>query len=197
MEGWKDGRVECFPQSSNLPIFPSPPLRITLHVLRFTVHASRFTHHVSLKEVSMLKGIPNTISPDLMHALMSMGHGDELVLADGNFPAASHAQRLIRADGLDVCTLLEGIIKFFPLDTFVDDPAVVMAVVDATAPDPPIWNDFQRILKAAEGDWVKLTPIERHAFYARARGAYCVVATSETALYANLILKKGVVSSGK
>ena len=143
----------------------------------------------------MLKGIPNIISPDLMHALMSMGHGDELVLADGNFPADSHAQRLVRADGLDVCLLLEAIMGFFPLDTFVDDPAVVMAVVDPTADHPPIWGDFQRILAAKEGDWVKLTPIERHAFYARAREAYCVVATSETALYANLILKKGVVSN--
>ena len=143
----------------------------------------------------MLKGIPNIISPDLMHALMSMGHGDELVLADGNFPADSHAQRLVRADGLDVRPLLEAITRFFPLDTFVDDPAVVMAVVDPTADQPPIWGDFQRILAAKEGDWVKLTPIERHAFYARAREAYCVVATSETALYANLILKKGVVSN--
>ncbi len=142
----------------------------------------------------MLKGIPNTISPDLMHALMNMGHGDEIVLADGNFPAASHAQQLIRADGLDVCTLLEAIMKFFPLDTFVDDPTVVMAVVDPTAENPPIWKDFERILKSAEGDWVKLTPIERFAFYERTRGAYCIVATSETALYANLILKKGVVT---
>ncbi len=143
----------------------------------------------------MLKGIPNIISPDLMHALMSMGHGDELVLADGNFPADSHAQRLVRADGLDVRPLLEAIMGFFPLDTFVDDPAVVMAVVDPMADHPPIWGDFQRILAAREGDWVKLTPIERHAFYARAREAYCVVGTSETALYANLILKKGIVSN--
>jgi len=145
----------------------------------------------------MLKGIPNIISPDLMHTLMSMGHGDELVLADGNFPADSHAQRLVRADGLDVCLLLEAIMEFFPLDAFVDDPAVVMAVVDPTADRPPIWEDFQRILAAKEGNWIKLTPIERHAFYARAREAYCVVATSETALYANLILKKGVVSNNE
>ena len=143
----------------------------------------------------MLKGIPEQISPELMHALMSMGHGDEIVLADGNFPAASNARILVRADGLDVCTLLRGIMKFFPLDTFVDDHAVVMAVVDPTADEPPIWSEFRNILDEAEGHEVKLTPIERHQFYARSREAYCVVATSEEALYANLILKKGVVVS--
>jgi L-fucose mutarotase len=141
----------------------------------------------------MLKGIPKEISPELMHVLMSMGHGDEIVLADGNFPAASNANILVRADGLDVCTLLGAIMQFFPLDTFVDDPAVVMAVVDPDAEEPPIWNKFRTILDNAEGRKVELTSIERHEFYARARCAYCVVATSEEALYANLILKKGVV----
>ena len=141
----------------------------------------------------MLKGIPSEISPELMYALMSMGHGDEIVLADGNFPAASNAQILIRADGLDVCTVLSALMKFFPLDAFVDDHAVVMAVVDPDADEPPIWDSFRSILRDAEGKEVVLTPIERHEFYARSREAYCVVATSEKALYANLILKKGVV----
>ncbi len=141
----------------------------------------------------MLKGIPKEISPELMHAIMSMGHGDEIVLADGNFPAASNARRLVRADGLDVCTLLKAIMRFFPLDTFVEDYAVVMAVVDPNADEPPIWDRFRSILRDAEDREVKLTPIERHRFYARSREAYCVVATSEEALYANLILKKGVV----
>ena len=141
----------------------------------------------------MLKGVPKQISPELMHALMSMGHGDEIVLADGNFPAASNARILVRADGLDVCELLRAIMQFFPLDTFVDDHAVVMEVVDPEADEPPIWNDFKMILDEAEGREIKLTPIERHEFYARSREAYCVVATSEAALYANLILKKGVV----
>lgn len=141
----------------------------------------------------MLKGIPDSISPDLMHTLMSMGHGDEIVLADGNFPAASHAQRLIRADGLDLCTLLEGIMIFLPIDTHVKDHAVVMQVANSKKPDPPIWEDFQRVLSETEGDWVSLTSIERFAFYDRAKSAFAVVATSETALCANLILKKGVV----
>lgn len=141
----------------------------------------------------MLKVIPKEISPELMHALMSMGHGDEMVLADGNFPAASNAQILVRADGVDVCTLLRGIMQFFPLDNFVDDHAVVMAVADVDADEPPIWTEFRRILSDAEGREVELTPIERYEFYVRSREAYCVVATSEEALYANLIIKKGVV----
>ena len=141
----------------------------------------------------MLKGIPKQISPELMYALMSMGHGDEIVLADGNFPAASNARLLVRADAIDVCTLLQATMEFFPLDAFVDDHAVVMQVVDPEAEEPPIWNEFRRILAHAEGSEVCLTPIERHKFYARSREAYCVVATSEEALYANLILKKGVV----
>ncbi|MBD3184717.1 fucose isomerase [Candidatus Poribacteria bacterium] len=141
----------------------------------------------------MLKRIPNEISPELMHTLMSMGHGDEIVLADGNFPAASNANLLVRADGHDVCTLLKAIMQFFPLDTFVDDYAVVMQVVDPDADEPPIWHEFRNILNNAE-DWnVELTAIERYDFYERAREAFCVVATSEKALYANLILKKGVV----
>jgi L-fucose mutarotase len=158
----------------------------------------------------MLKGIPTVISPELMYALMSMGHGDEIVIADGNFPAASNAQRLIRADGLGVCELLKAIMKFFPLDTFVEDHAVIMEVADpfdkqchlelakdltsSKAEKPPIWAEFKKVLDEAEKRSVQLTPIERHQFYERSRNAYCIIATSETALYANLILKKGVVT---
>ena len=141
----------------------------------------------------MLKGIPSLLSPDLMHALLSMGHGDEIVLADGNFPGPSHARRLIRADGLGVCALLEAAVRFFPLDAFVEDHAVVMAVVDPKAPEPPIWEEFRRILAHGEGRPVTLTATPREAFYERARRAYCIVATSESALYANLLLKKGVI----
>jgi len=142
----------------------------------------------------MLKGIPRVISPELIHALMSMGHGDEIVIADGNFPAASNAQKLIRADGLGVCELLEAIMKFLPLDAFVEDHAVVMEVADPKAEKPPIWTEFKQILDDSENQSIQLTPIERHQFYERSRQAYCIIATSETALYANLILKKGVVT---
>jgi len=142
----------------------------------------------------MLKNIPPVLSPDLMHVLMSMGHGDELVLADGNFPAATNARRLVRADGHGVPELLEAVVQFFPLDTYVPDPAVVMAVLPDDDVDPVIWKDYARILSEAEGRDVGLTAMERHEFYARARGAFAVVATSESALYANLILVKGVVA---
>lgn len=142
----------------------------------------------------MLKGIPPLISPELMNVLMSMGHGDELVLADGNFPADSHAQRLVRADGLSVPAVLDAVLKLLPMDTFVDDAAVVMQPVDTSAAEPPIWEEFRRLLATGEGRRIKLTPIERFAFYERALEAYAIVATSETALYANLILKKGVVA---
>jgi L-fucose mutarotase len=145
------------------------------------------------KELEMLKGIPSLLSPDLMHALLSMGHGDEIVLADGNFPGPSHAKRLVRMDGLGVCAVLEAIVRFFPLDEFVEDHAVVMAVVDPNAPEPPIWEEFRQVLAQGEGRAVSLTAIERNAFYERARRAYCIVGTSEKALYANLLLKKGVV----
>lgn len=141
----------------------------------------------------MLKGVPTTISPELMQVLMSMGHGDEIVIADGNFPADSHANRLVRCDGLAGLPVLAGILKFLPIDTFVEDVAIVMQPVDLKIPEPPIWDGFRRALERSEERKVKLTPIERFAFYERARQAYAIVATSETALYANLILKKGVV----
>ncbi len=141
----------------------------------------------------MLKIIPSVISPELMSVLMRMGHGDELVLADGNFPAESCAQRIVRADGHGVVELLNAIMMFFPLDSFVDHPASVMQPVDELASDPPIWTEYRRVLTAHEGHDVELRPIERFRFYDFAKSAYAVVATGETAAYANLILKKGVV----
>ncbi|GIX06911.1 MAG: fucose isomerase [Candidatus Poribacteria bacterium] len=140
----------------------------------------------------MLRGIPRIVSPDLMHVLLSMGHGDEIVLADGNFPAVTNARRLVRADGHGVPEVLRAIVRFFPLDTFVEDHAVVMATPPEEA-EPEIWAEYRRILREGEGREVALTPIERFAFYERASRAFAVVATGETALYANLILKKGVV----
>lgn len=142
----------------------------------------------------MLRHIPPCLSPELMSLLMRMGHGDELVLADGNFPAESHAQRLVRADGHSVPELLDAILKFFPLDTFVDHPASVMQPVDETTPEPPIWTEYRALLKKHEGREVELRPVERFRFYDFARAAYGIVATGETAVYANLILKKGVVT---
>lgn len=141
----------------------------------------------------MLKLIPPVISPQLLLILMEMGHGDELVIADGNYPAAANARRLVRADGHGALELVEAILKFLPVDTFVPDVAVVMQPVDPTQEQPPIWSQFSGLLRASEGREIPLTQIERGPFYQRSREAFAIVATGETALYANLILKKGVV----
>lgn len=143
----------------------------------------------------MLKRIPPCLSPELMSILMRMGHGDEIVLADGNFPAESHAQRLVRADGHGVPEILDAILRFLPLDTFVDHPASVMQPVDDAAPEPPIWQQFRATILKHEGRAIELRPVERFRFYDFARSAYAIVATGETAIYANLILKKGVVQA--
>jgi L-fucose mutarotase len=141
----------------------------------------------------MLKGLPSIVSPELMSVLMRMGHGDELVLADGNFPAESHAQRLVRADGHGVSALLDAILALLPLDTFVASPVAVMQPVDANAADPVIWAQYRQIIDSREDRAVAWERLERMSFYERARRAYAIVATGETAVYANVILKKGVV----
>jgi len=144
----------------------------------------------------MLKGISSIISPELLKVLMEMGHADEIVLADGNFPAASNAQRLIRADGHSVPALLQAILQLFPLDTYVPRPTAVMQVASGDTYEPVIWDEFRQILKLSGEKFHDFEYVERFAFYQRARGAYAIVATGETALYANIILKKGVITSG-
>jgi L-fucose mutarotase len=141
----------------------------------------------------MLKGIPSIISPELLKALMEMGHGDELAIADGNFPAAGIARRLVRADGHGAPPLLEAILTLFPLDTFVERPVALMAVVPGDPTRPTIWEDYRRIIRRHEPAFKDFEMVERFAFYERARAAYAVLATGEGALYANLILKKGVL----
>ncbi len=140
----------------------------------------------------MLKGISPIISPELLKILMEMGHGDEITIGDGNFPAASHAKRLVRLDGHGVTEVLDAILKLFPLDTYVEKPVALMSVVPGDNVDPVIWKDYERIIKENEGD-KEIEFIDRFGFYDRAKQSYCVVATGETALYANIILKKGVV----
>jgi len=141
----------------------------------------------------MLKGIPTNLSPELFKILMEMGHGDEIVLADGNFPASSNAKRLVRADGHDIPSLLESIMKFFPLDTFVEAPVKFMETVDPNEPKPPIWKVYQNLLTEATGTKVEIEYVDRFEFYNQAREAYAILATSESALYGNVILKKGVI----
>ena len=141
----------------------------------------------------MLKNIPPIISPELIKVLMEMGHGDEIVLADGNFPAASVAQRLLRCDGHDVPELLEAVLKFFPLDIYVEKPVGLMEVVPGDDTKPTIWEEYRKIVAASGEKFSDFEFVERFAFYERAQQAYAVVATSEVALYANVILKKGVI----
>ncbi len=141
----------------------------------------------------MLKGIPPILSPDLFAALLAMGHGDELVIADGNFPSASVARRLFRADGHGVPELLDAILRFFPLDSFVPSAVALMAVVPGDTARTDIWEEFRGIVRRYEPGFREFELVERFAFYERARGAYAVLATSEQAVYANVILKKGLV----
>ena len=141
----------------------------------------------------MLKGIDPIISPDLLKILAEMGHGDELVIADGNFPGASIAQRLVRLDGHGVPPVLKAVLALFPLDIYVDKPVSLMQVVPGDKVETPIWDTYAQILKASGEKFDGFENVERFAFYERARQAYAVVATSESALYANIILKKGVV----
>jgi L-fucose mutarotase len=144
----------------------------------------------------MLKGIPPIISPELMKTILEMGHGDDFVLADGNFPAVSCAQRLIRADGHNVPELLDAILQFFPLDQYVKQPVGLMAVVPGDPTKPTIWEEYKAIVSKHDPRAADFEFIERFAFYERAKTAFAIVATSEKALYANIILKKGVVVSG-
>jgi len=141
----------------------------------------------------MLKGIPGILSPDLLKVIMEMGHGDEIVIADGNFPSASIAQRLVRCDGHGTVPVLEAVLKLFPLDTYVDRAVALMAVTPGDKVQPVIWEQYRRSVIASGEPFRDFEYVERFAFYERARKAYAVIATGESALYANIILKKGVI----
>ena len=142
----------------------------------------------------MLLNIPAILGPDLLWSLAAMGHGDEIVIADANFPGQSMAQRCHRLDGVSASDALAAVLRLFPLDTFVDAPATVMQVVGDAGAIPPAVAEFQQILDAAQGAPVGMARIERFAFYDRARAAFAVVQTGETRLYGNVILTKGVIS---
>ena len=141
----------------------------------------------------MLIGIPSVFSPDLLKVLMEMGHGDEIVLADGNFPAASIARKLVRSDGNNIPNLLDPMLQFFPIDNLVDRPVALMAVGPGESYTPTIWEEYRQIIKRHVENFSEFELVERAAFYERARQAFAVVATSEMALFANVILRKGVV----
>ena len=122
---------------------------------------------------------------------MEMGHGDTIVIGDGNFPAAANAKRLVRLDGHGVPEILDAILKLMPLDTYVKTPVSLMDNGDKEN-RPPIWDEYKKIIEKNEGE-KDIELIERFAFYTRAKNAYAIIATGETAIYANVILQKGVV----
>jgi L-fucose mutarotase len=141
----------------------------------------------------MLKGIDPLLSADLLHVLRSMGHGDDLVIVDANFPAASMGRRVVRDDGVSATRMLEAVLSVMPLDDFVDEPCGRIEVVGDPDAEPEVCKEFQQVIDRAEGGRFKLAKIERFAFYARAREAFAVIQTGETRLYGCVLLKMGVV----
>jgi L-fucose mutarotase len=144
----------------------------------------------------MLYGIPPILGPDLLHAIRAMGHGDEICIADANFPGVSNARRLIRVDGADAVQVADAILALMPLDSFVPAAAFVMQVVGKPKESPPTYAAFQAAIDAHQKGF-KLSRIERMKFYEHARACFAIVVTGETRLYGNLILKKGIVRPGE
>lgn len=145
----------------------------------------------------MLKGIPQILSPELLKVLCEMGHSDRLVISDGNFPAESMGRDaiVIRCDGHGVPEILEAILKVFPLDTYVEKPMNLMEVMPGDDVETPIWDTYKEIVsKYDERGTQAVGNIERFKFYDEAKTAYAIIATSEKALYANVMLQKGVVT---
>lgn len=144
----------------------------------------------------MLKGIPKILSPELLKVLCEMGHSDRLVIADGNFPSESMGKnaKVIRCDGHGVLELLEAILTVFPLDTYVETPVSLMQVMPGDNVETPIWDEYKEIItKHDERGEKAIGQTERFAFYEEAKTAYAIIATGESALYANIMLQKGVV----
>lgn len=141
----------------------------------------------------MLKTLSVLHTPELLHVLASMGHGDDVALVDCNFPATSVARRIVRLDGVDLPAALEACLQLMPLDTFVDAPALRMMQVHAPHEVPEVQQVCQLIINKAEGRTVDLVGIKREEFYEQARKAFAVVYTSEMRPYGCLLLKKGVI----
>ena len=139
----------------------------------------------------MLKGIPKNVSPELLKVLCEMGHGDEIVIADANFPSTSIAKVLVRLDGQSGEKVLDSVLKLSPLDTYAPSNMMYMETT-AGDPTPEIWESYEKIANKRDKN-VKISQIERQAFYDRARKAYAVIATGEEKIYANVIIKKGVI----
>ncbi len=138
----------------------------------------------------MLIGLDPLLSPDLLHALAAMGHGDRIVLVDANYPA-TRGRRLMSVPGVDVVRTLKAVLSLLPCDSFVPDPAAIMQVVGDAAAVPPVVGEMNAVL-AAHG-WPAAVGIERHAFYEAAETAYAIVQTGERRFYGNVLLTKGVI----
>ena len=143
----------------------------------------------------MLKGISPLLSPEFLDALHRMGHGDEIVLADAHFPGESLGVPVVRADGLRISDLLDAILPLFELDGYVDAPLVMMAVVAGDTLDPSVEATYRLAVDRHAPKTPPIARIDRFAFYDRARKAFAVVMTGETAKYGNILLKKGVTPS--
>ena len=146
----------------------------------------------------MLKGIPSILSPELLKDLCEMGQGDVLIIADGNFPCHYVGKNsiVIRLDGHGTTEVLDAVLQVLPLDSYSEKPVALMDVVPGdTCPTPVIWKDYDKVLHRHEPDHCDIEMMERFAFYERAKKAYLIIATGETAIYANVLLKKGVVKA--
>ena len=143
----------------------------------------------------MLKNISPLLSPELLKVLCEMGHGDELVIADGNFPAESMGRGAIvlRADGHGVPEILDAVLSVIPLDQYSEKPVALMEVVPGDPVVPTIWDKYKELLQKHEPDHSKMEMMERFAFYERSKKVYAIIATGETEIYANILLKRGVV----
>ena len=142
----------------------------------------------------MLKGIHPAIGPELLKVLAEMGHGDEIILADAHFPGHSVNDKVLRADGVKITTLLDGILPLFELDSY-DDPLIMMQVVEGDSLDPFVESSYRVEIEKHVSDAPEVLRIGRFEFYDRAQKAAAVVMTGETAKYGNIILKKGVTPS--
>lgn len=142
----------------------------------------------------MLKNIPSILPPELLKILAEMGHSDELVIGDGNYPSASFGERCVHCEGVSGSAMLDAVLTLLPLDDFVEAQVQLMQPVPGTVPDgePPIWSKYREIIQMHEPS-AKIELIPREDFYGRSKKAYCIVQTGESALYACMILKKGVI----
>ncbi|MCQ2005904.1 RbsD/FucU family protein [Rhizobium sp. NRK18] len=141
----------------------------------------------------MLRNIPQILSPELLYTLRAMGHGDEIVIADANFPGSSIGPDCLRLDGISATDTMKAILTVMPLDTYVPDPALTMQVVGEPDAVPEVVAEFQSLINSTADNPAKIGTLERFAFYERASNAFAIVQTGEQRLYGNIILKKGVI----